>query len=1091
MLRTRLFLGVAALFAFALAVPARAIAQGVTTGAITGTVSDEAGRTLPGVQVQLRNSTTGLTVNATTRANGQYQIQGLQPDANYVLTVRRIGFAPVTRQPVRITLGQTTREDVTLAEQATVLEAVKVSGTIDPVINATKAGTGTTVSDSALSRLPTLNRNFSDFVSLVPQVQTNTVGLSGGGVNIRQNAIQIDGAQAGDLFGLGTSGQPGAQANAKSIPLDAVKEYQVLLSPFDIRQGNFGGLLINAVTKSGTNDFHGSVYGYTRDQKLTRSQEYLGDYTQQQYGLSVGGPLVKDKLFFFVNPEWQRLTQPASGPYTGSTNPAPTVSEQTIAQFNQIASGFGLPDLGNGGKITRDNPLTNVFARVDAYLPWNTRLVLRHNYAKADNVSFGRSLPTSTTPSFGLTSNAYKFSSETNSSVAELLSTLPNGIFNELLVNRTTIRDFRTVPVTTPQIEVQNVARADTNLANARIFAGTEASSQGNSLDQNIFELTNNLTIPIRSHSFTIGAKGIFYKPTNLFAQNRYGTWRFNSMADFQAGRASNYVISAPAPTDKANGLATFRANNYSVYAQDQWTVTPTLTLTAGVRWDKPDFKDAPPENEPVFTEYNRHTSSVPSKANISPRFSFNWDVTGDGMNQLRGGFGYFSGSVPFVYLSNAFGNSGLSGFSSLTCNGSTSGTFSQAVPAFNADAVANPPLQCAPSGTKAGAQLTGPSSSAAVNTIDPDFRFPQYQKATLGYDRRLGWGLVGTIEGLLTRSVNNVFYQNLALVGKQGTDAHGRVMYGTLSTSRANPVFQGSRTSVLDATNSSGDYIGSITAQLQKSFADRWEGSFAYTYQTARDVTTTTSSTAGSNYRYQRSVKGDILEKNRTRSKNDQPHRIIATATYNFPTKTDVSVVYQGNSGAPYDYVYGSSGSFGDLNADGQTQNDLLYVPTDVNDPNQIQFRANGSVTAAQQAAAFDQLINRLDCLKDARGTIMDRNSCRNPWANQFDVSLAQSLSTFGFGNAQVRLDVINFGNLLNKRWGRQAFSDQGSTCGNLCGSTLLLTHVGNAVPAGTPANGTLTAVPIVQFNPNFTPFDATNAASNYRMQLSLRYSF
>jgi hypothetical protein len=593
----------------------------------------------------------------------------------------------------------------------------------------------------------------------------------------------------------------------------------------------------------------------------------------------------------------------------------------------------------------------------------------------------------------------------------------------------------------------------------------------------------------VGSHSFTIGAKGIFYKPVNLFAQNRLGNWTFTSLANFQAGTATSYQVSVPAPTDPANGLATFRANNYGVYAQDQWTVTPTLTLTAGVRWDKPEFKDAPPENDAVFTEYQRHTSSVPSKANISPRFSFNWDVTGDGMNQLRGGFGYFSGSVPFVYLSNAFGNSGLSGFGSLTCGGASNPTLSFAAPTFNAANAATPPTQCAASGGKPGATA---ALSSSINTIDPDFRFPQYQKATLGYDRRLAWGLVGTIEGLVTRSVNNVFYRNLALDSvPDGTDAHGRVMYGTMSSTRANPQFVGSRQTVLDATNSSGDYIASLTAQLQKSFADRWEGSFAYTYQTARDVTTTTSSTAGSNYRYQRSVKGNILEKNRTRSKNDQPHRIVATATYNFPSKTDLSVVYQGNSGAPYDYVYGSSGSFGDLNADGQTQNDLVYVPTDVNDPNQIQFRANGSVTAAQQAAAFDQLINRLDCLKDARGTIMDRNSCRNPWANQFDVSLAQSLSTFGFGNAQVRLDVINFGNLLNKRWGRQAFSDQGSTCGNLCGSTLLLTHVGNAVPAGTPANGTLTAVPIVQFNPNFTPFDATNAASNYRMQLSLRYSF
>ena len=180
------------------------------------------------------------------------------------------------------------------------------------------SGTTTTISDSALRRLPTLNRNFQDFVQLVPQVSTTTGYLSGGGANLRQNAIQIDGAQSGDMFGLGTSGQPGAQANAKSIPLDAVKEYQVLLSPFDVRQGNFGGLLLNAVTKSGTNEFHGTVYGYARDQKLTRSQEYLNDFKLRQYGGTVGGPIVRDRAFFFLSPEWQRKTQPAFGPYLGA-----------------------------------------------------------------------------------------------------------------------------------------------------------------------------------------------------------------------------------------------------------------------------------------------------------------------------------------------------------------------------------------------------------------------------------------------------------------------------------------------------------------------------------------------------------------------------------------------------------------------------------------------------------------------------------------------------------------------------------------------------------------------------------------------------
>src|SRR5216110_241301 len=276
MLKTRLFLIIATALALVTGASARLLDQGVTTGAVSGTVTDPSGAPIEGAQVQLKNSKTGFSAGGITRSNGQYSIQGVEPDLNYSVTVRRIGFQPATHDNIRVTLGQATKEDFSLLQQSTVLETVTVSGATSAVINPTKTGTSTTVSDSALRRLPTLNRNFADFVSLVPQVSTVTGFLSGGGVNVRQNAIQIDGAAAGDLFGLGTTGQPGSQANAKSIPLDAVKEYQVLLSPFDIRQGNFGGLLINAVTRSGT-EFHGSVYGYTRNQNLTRTQPYLFD----------------------------------------------------------------------------------------------------------------------------------------------------------------------------------------------------------------------------------------------------------------------------------------------------------------------------------------------------------------------------------------------------------------------------------------------------------------------------------------------------------------------------------------------------------------------------------------------------------------------------------------------------------------------------------------------------------------------------------------------------------------------------------------------------------------------------------------------
>ena len=1087
MLNGRLFtaLGLATVCFFG---PTRSLsAQNVTSGSISGVVTDEAGAPVEAAQVQIRDNATGVITRGTTRDGGRYIVQGLEVGGPYTVTVRRIGFAPAEKTDLRVSLGQSTRADFRIVRQAAALSGVEITGAAtSAVISPSKTGTSSTISDSALRRLPTLNRNFTDFVQLVPQVSTNTGSLSGGGVNIRQNGIQIDGASTQDMFGLGTTGQPGASAGAKSIPLDAVKEYQVLLAPFDVRQGNFGGILINAVTKSGTNEFHGSAYGYTRNQSFTRSQPYLTDFSKQNYGFSLGGPIVKDRLFFFVNPEFQRQQAPTSGPFTGS---ADNVADQNaIDQFTGIlANQYGLTSPGTGARVLQKSPNTNVFARVDAYLPFGTRLVLRHNYASADQTSFSRGQSTATSPRFPLTSNSYQYSNKSNSSVAEFLSNFSNGMFNELLLNYTKIQDFRTVPVRFPQVTVRGTPRTDNQTGTVTLIAGTEASSQGNSLDQSTFEITENLTIPIGSHSITLGTRNQFYHPINLFGQSSLGSWSFANLDDFSKGIASGDTVGVPLASDPNHGKVNFHARQYSVYVQDQWLATDRLSITGGVRLEIPKFEDAPPFNQAIFDAYGRSTSSVPSRKTISPRLAFNWDVTGDQRNQLRGGIGYFTGSPPYVYLSNAFQNSGLSGYATLVCGGgtNTAKTLSFAPQPFTPENIATPPTSCAPTGNIPGATA---SVSSTINTIDPNFRYPQYQKISAGYDHRFANGLISTIEGLYTHSISNPFYQNLALVGPTGlTDSHGRVLYGTFSATRSTPNTKGPTQQVLDVTSSSGDYTYSLTGQLQKSFSDKFEGSLAYTYSQARDVATITSSTANSNYRYQREVSGNLNDLSLTRSKNDQPHRIIATGTYRMPTKTDISFVYTGNSGSPYDYVYGN----GDANADGQTQNDLVYVPKDTRDPNEILFTGYNDPTKANsvaaQQAAMDKFIEGVPCLRESRGRIMSRNACRTPWINEVDVSVAQSLTAFHAQNMQLRLDVINFGNLLNSKWGRQAFVSSGA--GPLSSATNLLTQTGNRI--GTAAGGVDPVQGIYTFDTGAARYNANNVASNYSMQLSLRYSF
>ena len=1098
MQKIRPLFGIAAVFASLVLSTATAAAQGITTGGVTGLVTDATGKPVESAQIQVRNPSTGYNVGATTKTAGTFMIQGIEPGSNYIITVRRIGFSPVTRNGITVSLGQTRREDFQLSQEVQRLGEISVTATTsDAVINTSKTGTGATISDSMLHRLPSLQRNFADFVQLVPQVSTTTGYLSGGGVNLRQNSIQIDGAQASDPFGLGTTGQPGSSANAKSIPLDAVKEYQVLLSPFDVRQGNFGGLLINAVTKAGTNDFHGTIYTDTRTQNFTRTAPVNTQFSQQHYSGSVGGPLIKDKLFFFGSGELQRKQFPASGSFLGASDAY--VTQATIDAVSAVAKNYGLADPGSGAQIQKQNPNRNAFVRFDAYLPGNTRLVLRHNYAAADNTTFSRGDPGAASPNFTLTSNKYDLSNTSHSTVAELLTNMSNGTYNEFLLNYATISDFRTVPVKFPQITVKGITRTDDATKTTNFVMGTESSSQGNSLDQRTVEATDNITMPYGNHAVTLGVKGLWYRSINLFGQNSLGSWTFNNLSDFTNGIASSYVVSAPAPTDANNGLATINSATYTGYLEDTWQVRPTFSVNYGVRYDKPVFGTTPPENASVLTDYKRSTSSVPHDAQFSPRFGFNWDVTGDQKNQLRGGIGEFSGPPPFVYLSNAYGNSGLTGFAALTCSGSTAGTTSLAAPAFNAANIASPPTSCAAAAGKAGATL---ALGAAINTIDPAFKMPKYLKASGGFDHRFANGLIGTLEGLFTQSQNNAFYQNLALISPttggftpQGVDSHGRVIYGSFTATAATPKTYGSRTQVLDLTNSNGDYTWSVTGQLQKSFSNNFEGSLAYTHQEARDVMSTTSSTAGSNYRYHRDVAYYLDDKGVGVSKYDQSHRIVATGTYRLKSATDISVIYQGNSGAPFDFVYGSqSGTLGDLNADGQTQNDLMYVPTNATLQSEILFTGYNNASqatrdaAAKMASTFEDFISGTPCLNEQRGRIMTRNSCRNPWVNEVDLSIGQSLGKVGgkqFENMLLRLDIINFGNLLNKNWGKQAFSDQGSTCGQICSATAALVNTGYVVSSPTNVQG------IYTFNTTYTAFNSNNLSSLYTMQLSLRYSF
>lgn len=1054
-----------------LALPGGARAQGAVTGAISGRVTSPEAEGIAGAQITVRNQSTGLTRTVVTREDGRYRVPALPVGGPYTVAISAIGRASQQRGGLQVALGQDLRVDFELTTQALVLETVTVSAERNPLLSATNKGLSTAISDTAIQRLPTLNRNFTDFVRLAPQVSQSGPGLSGGGVNNRFNNIQIDGASENDLFGLGSTGQPGGQANGKSISVESVKEYQILLSPFDVRQGNFAGLLVNAVTKSGTNRLSGSAYYYTRNESLAREQPYINDYEQTQYGFSLGGPIIRDRLHFFVNPEWQDRSTPAGGPYLGQPDNAEStlsVTQAQIEEFRSILQGYGI-DAGSAGLVNNTNPLTNMFGRLDLQIPeLSSRMVVRHNYGRAEDDNFSRSSGV-----FSLQSNGYFFESTKNSTVGQLFTSFTPTLYNELIVGYNTIRDSRTPNVRAPEITVINVG-GDQDLR-----AGGERSSQGNTLDQDIFEITNNLSWQRGTHRFDIGTKNEFYHIDNFFAQNSFGTYEFANLAALRAGTPSSYTLAANA-RDPGAALphAQFDAAQYGVYLQDQWEPSSRFSLTAGIRADMPVLRDKPLYTFVVDSVFGRRTDEVPSgNVQWSPRVGFNWDVAGDGSNQLRGGVGVFVGRPAFVMIGNAFQNNGT-GIALLTCGGNTG----RPAPAFSPDPQ-NQPTACG-NGVGLRSGIIG-----QVNLLDEDLKFPATLRASLAFDRELPGGFVASLEGLYTRAAQQFFYRdvNLAKPEGVGTDRNGRTVFGAFTSSgQGRPQLVSTDfTQVVDVMNQSEDRAYNITAGLQRRFRDGFEFRAFYTHSRVRDVVSATSSTAQSNYRFGRVLSGPHTSRKLGISSFDQPHSITVSGVYNFPWErfaTSLSLIYTGRSGDPFTYVYGGGSGRGDLNADGLQGNDPLYVPLDATDPNEIRFQAatfnDVPYTPAQQAQAFEQFIRESNCLSEHRGRILERNTCRNGWVNFVDVSLRQSVPTFRGQNFSLQLDVFNFLNLLNEDWGQLRTASSFSTQN-------LLTHVGQT------AGNIQVSQPIVTFNPTFRQFDSTSLGSNYQIQLSGRYSF
>jgi hypothetical protein len=1061
----------------AIAIPglaARAEPQGISTGTIYGTVHAENGVNVDGAEVRVRNTATGFT-SATRVLHSRFLVAGLEVGGPYVVDVRRLGFAAQRSGPFVLVLGEPLQLSVELRPVAVRLGRVLASAEPRPTAG---GGAATLVPDSLLHRLPTVNRNFIDFVPLAPQVSTKIgsqrSGLSAAGANLRFNSYLIDGVDERFVNGNVSA----ANQLGKSIPLDAVKEYQVLVAPYDVRYGDFAGALVNTVTRSGTNELHGSAFAYWRSDRLARGGDLAAPepYERWQYGFSLGGPIVRDRIHFFVAPELQRLTSPAPGAYLGQppseSTPVP-VREADVERFQSLLRASGLAP-GTGGFVEQRSPLRNLFARVDAALPrWNSRMMAFVSSARSDNTVFARSSDV-----FFLSSSSYVSANALRLATVQLHSDIPRiGGHNELLVSGSSDRSDALLDVAEPLVRVRV---AGTGGGSVMLAAGTPDAAQGRFRRSRSIRIKDDLTLPWGGrHVLVLGAQGERFHVSNGGVIDGYGAWTFSSLDDFERGSPERYEVRE----DLGGASAPVQGEQYSAYLGDDWRVGGGLTVDAGVRADLLHVDGHAPYNAAVDSIFGRRTDAMPRRrVHISPRLGFTWDLPGEHEQRLRGGVGLFTGRPPLAWIAPALSTYG-GGTGVLHCGFRP--TDAGSPPVFQPDA-RDPPTAC----------TSGPSlasnPTADVDLVDRNLRMAQAVRASLAYERQLPWGVRATGEALVTRYRSDYVFVNLNLVGPRAVDRFGRVLYGTLAASGVStPMLRTTLFSeVIDLRNTSRNRSVALSARLERRVEQRFGATLSYTYSRTRDVQSPSrvNTTGLAIWGDARDMSGFHDDMTPGVSLNDLPHRIVATLTYSAPWRrwpTDLALYYVGEAGGPFAYRARGVGGRGDLNADGSNTNDPIYVPRDARDTLEIRFSGRSDAPGADNSSAaqgarermqqdaFERLVQRTPCLRAQRGRILARNSCREPWSHTSIASIRQGISG-GAHAAEAELHVFNVLNLLNRAWGRYRVADP-----------QLLEHVGQTTSSTNPDQ------PIFRYDPNRPEWTTLVPESAFQLQLALRLRF
>ena len=997
-----------------------AMAQ-MTTSGVSGkvTMNDADGEEVIGASVMAVHVPSGTRYHAITNAKGAFAIQGMRAGGPYTISITYIGMQTKTFENVVLALGETYHVNAWLKDDEKTLGEIVVKG--QRGLNNTRTGAAQSINNARLQELPSITHSVADIARINPFVKVSEGGaMTIAGSNNRYNAIQIDGAMSNDVFGLTSNGANGGQAGTQAFSMETIDQLQVSIAPFDVRQSGFTGGAINAITKSGTNEFHGSIYTYFQNDAMVSdkykrhngamSNDY-GSMTDHTLGATIGGPVVKDKLFFFLNFERSNREYDNSYSTRGSQSKVDfDIANQILDYVKTAAAAQGVNYTGTLGTPKEYTYSDKVGVKFDWNINDRNHANLRWSFVDAkqnNNTSSASQLVTN--------DYAYDFVSKTSSLVFELNSRIGKDMSNEFHATWTSVRDKRNPGDPFPMIQISNVG-------GGTLCIGNERSSMANALNQDIYTITDNFTWTLGGHAITLGTHNEFYRFGNLFCQDLYGSYIYQNPDDFYAGVINRfrYGQGVESVTGTKRWTPTFGAGQLGFYIQDKWEIFHNLDLTFGLRADLPYMGDKPTRND-EFNDFARSkgwdlitNQKIAVKPMWSPRLGFRWDTKGDHSLIVRGGIGVFTGRVPYVWLSNNFSNTGIQQMSYNTTKTSGITPVYDVNKAITADPSLNP---------------TTPAQNAqTINVFNKDFKFSQQLRLDVAADYKDPFvGINWTLEGIYSKTINDMVVKNYDVTATGETFAN---KYG-VSIGDNRPMFETSTipySGIYVLDNVSKGYSYNISLKAEKSFNFGLDVMASYTYGKSKTINNGSSSVAASNWTYNY-THGNPNEPELANSNFNVPHQVMVSLYEHFKWNKDIKdtynnvttigLIYTGNSGSPFN-VYIN----GDVNGD-NGYNDLMYIPTDGEIDAMLaagMFNATSAYSAEQQASNLKQWLANEYYLQDHRGEYYDRNAANEKWENRLDLHIDHKFG-FKWGSQikyfQIGFDVINFTNLLNKNWG------------------------------------------------------------------------